>query len=225
MFAQPPGLERRQQLQPSGWIYVQPIAADSWPKGSVAHVPPLLMTVGVRVAVFFNDDNLWYPAFVTAYEPGLATLEYDDSKWPDELITAYQSPPLLVLVPACVAPELAEANARMAPETLAFLDGKDAVRIAAVHEALADDLLLAPSVLKPRGSTRPSSTSSMHSWSGFLGVGYLGVVWASKRWARPSSSLRFRINGRGPSSGYKDFGTPEEAALALARQRAARRSH
>ena len=162
-----------------------------------------------------------------------------------------------MLVPPDVAPELAEANARMCPAALAILDGRDAARIAAVREAHVDGLVLIPNAddtdtrlnqntMRRGGSNRRSAPLQL--CSGFRGVWFLDTQQRCelKRRASPFASsvtqqrLLLDMHRRHQAEGngewkcfiipapldqaraeypHLQFGTPEEAALALARQR------
>ena len=84
MFLQPSTTGSRSSLSPAGWT-------------TTAFGCSLLHFIGQRVAVFFPDDNLWFPSYVILTSDLLVVLQFDDSHWPDLEILSTDSPPLLTL--------------------------------------------------------------------------------------------------------------------------------
>ena len=69
MFRQPPGRVICSTHPPDGWLQAVPSSP--------------LMHPGRRVAFYFDEDALWYPATVVVRQGCSALLRFDDERWPD----------------------------------------------------------------------------------------------------------------------------------------------
>jgi hypothetical protein len=104
MFLQPQTRDTRSLLSPAGWT-------------SVAFGSPLLHSIGQRVAVFFPDDNLWFPTSVVLTSDLLVVLQFDDSHWPDLDIFSPDSPLLLAMssLPGSMGPPALRGSGSVTP--------------------------------------------------------------------------------------------------------------
>ena len=198
MFAQPSHSGSRAAMWPPRWT-------------SVMFGSPVL-TTNRRVAVYFSEDNLWYPSTVVVASPTLITLRFDDSHWPDLDIQSVDAPQLLGLLTADES-ELAPGNAVMGTAVEAVCADRRTARVSHPPDRLL--LTLAES---SSSDSRLSTTSDDGLWLSLSDSGYQGVC-RDRRDGSSDRPWRARIFHHGHWHSLGQFPTARAAAVAYAAAR------
>ena len=212
MFSQPPQSGTRSTISPPGWTVT-------------AFGSPVLCSLGRRVAVYFPDDDLWYPSTATSVGSARVVLRFDDSHWPDVVIDELESPPLLALLSPSEGEYVAADAVIGSP-----VDPPAAPRRTSRSAVPPNRYVPCVPPAQPQcGLTAPSVTSSDGLWLSSSESGYVGVYRDLRDPSSRQLLWRARIYCSGSWRQLGNFASPRAAAVAYAAARddlqASRASH
>ena len=202
MFLQPPQSGTRSTICPPGWTVTT--------FGS-----PILCSLGRRVAVYFPDDDLWYPSSTISVGSERVVLQFDDSHWPDLVIDELESPPLLALL----SPDEGEYVA-VATVVGSSVDPPNAPR--RTSRPTAPPTRYVPCAARAPSQSGLATSDALSSeglWLSSSESGYVGVYRDLRDTGSRQLPWRARIYHGGQWRQLGNFTTPRAAAAAYATAR------